>query len=252
MLVWECGREFLGRFFCLIGFEGNLGPVSPAQLLGLAFLGGAAGLNNSFNYTAIKISIPVALLFHYLAPMLVIIWYFLIPPFYQPTNSKSLLAAGIGIIGMIYMAKPHLREGNRKLIIFGVASAIFYSLEIVLSGYVSSTLGVAANTSSLAKLLFQAMIMPIVGLGLKESVEITNSKDKYKLILGGLLLYISFMLYFAGSATVSDLNRGVLGYIDRIGAIALGAYFFKEERSKITKEVWIGGVMIIGASLLIL
>jgi hypothetical protein len=169
-----------GAFFCLIGIGGNLGPINAAQLLGLALLGGAAGLNNSFNYTAIKISIPVALLFHYLAPMLVIIWYFLIPPFYQPTNSKSLLAAGIGIIGMIYMAKPHLREGNRKLVIFGVASAIFYSLEIVLSGYVSSTLQVAANTSSLAKLLFQAMIMPIVGLGLKESVKITNRLKSLK------------------------------------------------------------------------
>lgn len=239
-----------GAFFCLAGGI-NFGVINSIQLFGLIFLGVAAGLNNSFNYTAIKISIPVALLFHYLAPMLVIVWYFLVPVFYQPISSRSLFAAGIGIIGMIYMAKPHLREGNRKLVILGVASAIFYSLEIVLSGYVSGKLQIVANTSSLAKLLFQAMIMPIVGLGLKESVEVTNSKEKYKLILGGLLLCISFMLYFAGSATVTDLNRGVLGYIDRIGAIALGAYFFKEERSKITKEVWIGGAMIIGASLLI-
>lgn len=239
-----------GAIFCLIG--SSFGSINFTQLLGLIVLGGAAGLNNSFNYTAIKISIPVALLFHYLAPILVIIWYFLVPWFYQPISSKSLLAAGIGVAGMIYMAKPHLCEGNRKLVILGIASAIFYSLEIVLSGYVSSKLQVAANTSSLAKLLFQAMLMPIVGFGLKESVKIVETKDKYKLILGGLLLYISFMLYFAGSATISDLNRGVLGYIDRIGAIALGAYFFKEERSKITKEVWVGGVLIIGASIIIL
>ena len=60
------------------------------------------------------------------------------------------------------------------------------------------------------------------------------------------------MLYFYGSATVSDLNRGVLGYIDRVGAIALGAIVFKQERAKLTKEVWIGGALIIGASLIIL
>lgn len=239
-----------GAFFCLIGTDFN--SINSAQLLGLIVLGVAAGLNNSFNYTAIKISIPVALLFHYLAPMLVIMWYFLVPAFYQPISLRSLFAAGIGVAGMIYMAKPHLREGNRKLVILGVTSAIFYSLEIVLSGYVSSELQVSANTSSLSKLLFQAMIMPIVGLGLKESVKVSDKKDKYKLILGGLLLYISFMLYFAGSFTVSDLNRGVLGYIDRIGAIVLGAYFFKEERSKITKEVWIGGALIVGASILII
>ena len=57
------------------------------------------------------------------------------------------------------------------------------------------------------------------------------------------------MLYFAGSQTVSDLDRGVLGYIDRIGAIVLGALIFKE---KLTKNIIIGGVLILGAGLLLI
>lgn len=241
----------IGAFFCFLG--SNFGSINSAQLLGLIFLGGAAGLNNSFNYTAIKISIPVALLFHYLAPMLVIVWYILVPVFYKPVSTNSLIAVLLGLVGVVYMAKPYLKEGNRKLVYLGLASAVFYSLEIVLSGYVSNELHVPASTSSFSKLLFQAIVMPVVGLvWLKENVRVVNSKEIPKLVLGGALLYVSFILYFAGSTTVSDLDRGVLSYIDRIGAIVLGCLLFKDERKKLTKEVWIGGALILGSSLLIL
>ena len=47
---------------------------------------------------------------------------------------------------------------------------------------------------------------------------------------------------------MGDLERGILGYIDRIGAIALGAYVFKE---KLTKNILVGGALIIGASVLL-
>ncbi len=245
----------VGVAFCLAGQD--MWPVSYASLGGyqifiLICLGISAGLNNSFNYTAIKISIPVALLFHYLAPLLVIVWTFVFKAFAQPTSLMSLLALGIALAGMIYMSRPHLKEGNRRLVYLGMASAFFYSLEIVFSGYLSDQLHVPVATSSFSKLLFQAMIMPIVGLGLKESIGLESRSEMAKITVGGLLLYLSFLLYFSGSATVSPLDRGILGYIDRIGAIALGAYFFKEERAKITKEVWVGGALIIGASLLIL
>ena len=240
----------VGVIFCLVWQD--IEQVNFNNLGWLILLGASAALNNSFNYTAIKISIPVALLFHYIAPLLVVVWYLIFPIFYQPISAKSFLAAAMGLIGVVYMAKPHLRAGNRKLVYLGMASAICYSLEIVLSGYLSKELQVPATTSSFAKLLSQAMIMPIVGLGLKESSKISATMDLPKILLGGLLLYISFNLYFAGSATVSDLDRGIIGYIDRIGAIALGAWFFKEERAKINKEVWVGGTLIIGASLLIL
>ena len=222
------------------------------QALILIQLGVFAGLNNSFNYTAIKISVPVALLFHYLAPLLVIVWYLVFPIFYKPISYTSVIALFIALAGVIYMALPNLKEGNRRLVRLGTLSAIFYSLEIVFSGYLSNELHVPAATSSFTKLFFQAMIMPIAGVLMGESTKVSDKNDWPKMVLGGVLLYVSFILYFAGSATVSDLHRGVLGYIDRIGAIALGAYFFKNERAKITKNVWIGGVLILGAGLIIL
>ncbi len=91
--------------------------------------------------------------------------------------------------------------------------------------------------------------MPLVAFCLGDSLRVAEKKEWTKIIIGGLLLYISFILYFAGSATVGNLHRGFLGYIDRVGAIFLGAMFCKE---KITRNVVIGGILILGAGLLIL
>lgn len=221
------------------------------QIWGLIFLGLFAAINNACYYTALKISISNAALFHYLAPMLTVIWS-LVPIFEIQVTSLSVMALLGGFAGIVYITGPNLKEKNWKLILLGSASAIFYSLEIVLSGYVSKELGVPALISTFTKLFFQALVMLTIAVVFRESFRVKLGDDSFKLVLGGIALYLSFVFYFNGSATVGDLERGILSYIDRIGAIVLGAWWFEEERKKITKNVWIGGALILGSSLLIL
>lgn len=232
--------------FLIYGIPGGL---SRDAFLALALLGIFAALNNSLGYTAIKISIPIALLFHYLAPIFVPLWGLIFHAFYQPISLAAILAIVIALSGMILLAVPNVKEGNRKLLMLGLGSAIFYSLEIVFSGYLSKDLHVPAQVSAMTKLLFQASVMPIMALALGESLRVDNKSEWLKIIAGGALLCISFMLYFWGARTVSGIQLGVLGYIDRVGAIALGAYFFKE---KITLNTIIGGLMILTAGLLVI
>lgn len=220
--------------------------LSVTAIIFLSLLGISAGLNNGCYYTAIKISVTNAPVFHYLAPLLVIGWYF-VPIFSQPILWFDVLAVVGGFIGIAWVVIPNFKEGNRRLIYLGFGSAFFYSLEIVLSGYISKELHIAEEISAFWKLLFQFLVMPIFAAFLGESIRV-NKKERWKVILGGVLLYISFILYFAGSATVSDLHRGVLGYIDRIGALLLGAWWF---RKPLTKNILIGAVIILGAGLLI-
>src|SRR3989338_2638147 len=164
--------------------------LNKSQLIGLAALSMFAALNNSCYYTALKISIPNAALFHYLAPLLVIFWVLSFPIFNQPITQLAVIAVLIGLIGVFWLVGPNLREGNKRLVILGFASAIFYSLELVLSGYVSKTLGVSSDISAFTKLLFQAMVMPLAGLILGESVRVRDLKEWPKIIAGGALLYI--------------------------------------------------------------
>lgn len=236
-------------FSTMFLFKGTGSELSIESLLALVLLGIFAALNNSLGYTAIKISIPIALLFHYLAPVFVPIWGLVFDVFYQPINFADILAIVVALIGMFLLAVPNIKEGNRKLLILGLGSAIFYSLEIVFSGYVSKDLLVPAQISAFTKLIFQAMVMPVMALVLSESLRVENKREWLKIITGGGLLCLSFLLYFWGAKTVGSIQLGVLGYIDRVGAIALGAYFFKE---KITGNTIIGGLMILGAGLLVI
>lgn len=236
--------SFVGKFEYDASIEPDYYP-----LIILACLGISAALNNACYYTALKISIPNAALFHYLAPLLVIFWALSFAMFRQPIPQTAVIALFIGFIGVFWLVGPNFKEGNRKLVLLGLLSAFFYSLEIVLSGYVSNRLHIPSDVSAFTKLLFQALVMPIVGLALGDSIWIKDSREWPKIIAGGALLYLSFVLYFAGAETVSDLHRGVLGYIDRIGAILLGCWFF---RQAITKNILIGGILILGAGALLL
>ena len=238
----------------LISFAGQSDKSSsfdpePFSVAMLICLGIFAALNNACYYTALKISIPNAALFHYLAPLLVIFWASSFEIFYQPITQASILAILIGLVGIVWLIGPNLKEGNKKLVMLGALSAIFYSLEIVFSGYVSQGLHIPSDVSAFTKLLFQALVMPIAGIALGDSVKVHHSREWPKIIAGGALLYLSFVLYFSGAETVSDLHRGVLGYIDRIGAILLGCWYF---RQPITKNILIGGVLILGAGLLLI
>jgi|SRR3989344_2868752 len=223
--------------------------LNKSQLIGLAALSMFAALNNSCFYTALKISIANAALFHYLAPMLVIFWSISVPIFYKPISSADILALLIGFSGIVFVAAPKLKERDLRLIYLGVGSAVFYSLEIVLSSYVSRDLNVNPEVSAFFKLIFQVGVMLVLAKTLGESVKIQRNQEWVKIIVGGLLLYLSFVLWFGGSITVNPLHLGVMGYIDRIGAIILGSFIFKE---KLTKNIVIGGILILGAGLLII
>lgn len=237
--------------FSLSFLAGNnfLHGLNSRQITALVLLGLFAALNNSLGYTAIKISVTIALLFHYLAPIFVPLWGLIFPVFYKPVGPAAVLAIVIAVIGMILLAVPNLREGNKKLLLLGLGSALFYSLEMVFSGYLSDTLKVQPQVSAFTKLLFQAAVMPVMAVALKESLRVENGREWLKIAGGGILLCVSFVLFFLGARTVVPIQLGVLGYIDRVGAIALGAYFFKE---KITGNTIVGGLMILGAGLLVI
>lgn len=226
-----------------------LGNLESSQVIALINLGIFAALNNACFYTALKkTQVYNAALFHYFAPMLTVIWIYFIPQFKSQIYPIDLVVLVIGFLGILWIAFPNFR-GDRKWMYFAGGSALFYSLELVFSSYLSNTLKVPSETSAFFKLSFQAIIMLLVGLVFREQLGIKNPKEGGKLFLGGALLYTSFILFFSGASLVKPLHLGLLSYIDRIGAILLAAIFFKE---KITKNALVGGICILGASLLVL
>lgn len=212
----------------------------------LMCLGIASALNNSLFYTALKMTyVYNAALVHYFASILVIPLIFFVPQFKESLGPVDVIAIFIGFAGLAAITVPNL-SGSKRWLYFAFGSSFFYSLEM-LFGRVVSTHSVPAETSAFVKLLAQTAIMPVVGLALRQSVAVQEKTEWFKIFLAGGLLYLSFILYFSGIQTVPVKHSAVLGYVDRIGAIILGAYFFKE---KLTKSVWLGGSLIMAAGLI--
>jgi drug/metabolite transporter (DMT)-like permease len=106
-----------------------------AQWLGIAWLGAADALNAFFFFEAYqRTSVAVAVLTHYLAPLLVALGAPLL--LRERPTARACLAAGIGLAGLVLLLEPW-RPGARPAdfggAAFGAASAVFYASNVLVS-----------------------------------------------------------------------------------------------------------------------
>lgn len=225
----------------------NLPSLDKKQVFCLFGLGVTAALNNSFFYTAIAVkNVSEAALVHYFASVLAIVWIALIPLFKEKLDKASLLSVGLGLMGLLVMVGNGWLK-NELWLYFALLSAFFYSFEIVFSGQVSRN-DVSPHLSAFTKLSFQLMIMPITAVYLGQSFSV--SSDQYlPIAVAGLLLFGSFILVFSGLRNVAVKHFAILGYLDRLGAIAIGVLWWGE---RFGWNVWVGGALILFAEIPIL
>ena len=212
-------------------------------------LGLSAAVNNSFFYTALatndsSANITSIVLVHYFAAILSVGWVALIPAFKEKIDGKTLISVILGVIGLVIMIGNNWFE-HKLWFYFALFSAFFYSFEIVFSRQVKE---VDPYFSSFTKLGFQFLLMPLVGLVLGHSFAVPASQFLY-IGLAGLLLFISFVLVFSGMTKVPVKHFSVLGYLDRVGAIAIGRFYWGE---KLSSNILIGGLIMLLAEIPIL
>ncbi len=220
--------------------------LSKKQKIFLFGLGLSAAINNSFFYTALAMSdakVSSVALIHYFASILAVLWVVFLPKFKERMDAASIIAVSLGIIGLIVMTGSTLLE-HKLWLYFALLSAFFYSLEIVFSRQ-SSLSEVSPYISAFTKLGFQLLIMPIVGLYLDHSFYIPANQYAY-IGFAGVLLFISFILVFSGLKQVPVKHFSALGYLDRLGAVAIARFWWKESFGL---NIWIGGLLILLAEL---
>lgn len=216
------------------------------QTLLLMGLGMSAAVNNSFFYTALAMNdsmVSSVALIHYFASILAVLWVAFIPKFKERLDLASLIAISLGIIGLIVMTGSTLLE-HKLWLYFSLLSAFFYSFEIVFSRQ-SSLNEVSPYISAFTKLGFQVLMMPIVGLLLGHSFYVPSNQYGY-IVFAGILLFISFILVFSGLKRVPVKHFSALGYLDRLGAVAIARFWWKESFGL---NIWIGGLLILLAEL---
>lgn len=212
----------------------------------LVGLGLSAAINNSFFYTALATNdsgsnITTIVLIHYFAATLSIGWVVLIPIFKEKLDRSTLISVVLGIVGLAIMIGSNWFD-QKLWIYFAFLSAFFYSFEIVFSRQVKD---IDPYFSSFTKLGFQFLLMPIVGLILGHSFIVPVNQLLY-IGFAGLLLFISFILVFSGMTQVPVKHFSVLGYLDRLGAIAIDRFYWGKTFGP---NMWIGGLIILLAEI---
>jgi len=231
--------------------ENPFAGLNTKKLLLLMGLGIAAGTNNVFFYVALKHQVANAALVHYLAQpiSLVLLFLFLREKLY----GRHFGAMAFGFAGAAVIAWEGGRFNFDIWFIFAFLSAVFYAGEITFSTALGAG-AVIACVSAFAKLGFQIVLMKVGSIALGQSLHIGHG-EILKIVLAGTLLYLSFIWVFdaltdsPGQKKVPGRDFGIIGYVDRLGAVVLGILVFHEE---LTLSVKIGGLFILLAQALII
>ncbi len=222
---------------------------SKKQRFFLAGLGLSAAINNSFLYTALATNdsdsnVTSIILIHYFAAILSVVWVSIIPVFKEKIDRATFLSVALGVIGLTIMIGNDWIKHERWFY-FAFLSALFYSFEIVFSRQVKE---VDPYFSSFTKLGYQFLLMPVVGLALGHSFAVPINQLGY-IGFAGLLLFISFVLVFSGMTQIPVKHFSVLGYLDRLGVIAIDKFYWGK---MLGSNVLVGGLIMLLAEVPIL
>jgi drug/metabolite transporter (DMT)-like permease len=248
------GGIFAGAYLiylnCVKG-EHPFAGLDAKKLMLLVGLGVAAGANNVFFYVALKHKVANAALVHYLAQPISLI--FLATFLGEKLFKRHFAAMGLGFAGAAMMAWDSGRFHVDTFFVYALLSASFFAGEITFSKALGKY-GVHPHLSAFTKLSFQVAAMAIGSVVLGQSLSLGPGETK-KVFAAGALLYLSFVWLFdaladsPGCKAVPGSDFGIIGYVDRLGAVAFGILVFHEA---LTRSVIMGGVLILLAQALVL
>jgi len=214
----------------------------------LVLVGLFIGVNNGLFYVAIKYTtIANASLTHYFAPVLLAL-IFAPMILKQKIEKIHIIASILGFAGLLVMLLPQIKvDAIDTGILFGLASAIFFSLHTAIEGKLMMNTEIDPLIAAMYKNGVPAlMFMPFVLT--KTLSNGINIPDFGKLILFGIIvLGISFVLLFRGLSKVSVEKASVMFYGEPVGAIILAWLVWSEPISIFTI---IGGSLILIAGYL--
>ena len=205
------------------------------NLLMLGLFEAAAVL--AYFYSVRNTSVSMAVLLLYTAP----IYVSLLSPLLlkEKNTSRSILALGLSIAGVVLIIQPTLNNGNSiPGIAFGLVSGLLYGLMIMTSRSLKdSYTGIAQATWSM---IISLMIFSPFALAISADALIN---DLHLLILFGLIpTAIGGILYFNGLRLVKAQSTSIISLLEPASAVVF-AYIILSESIEYTTAL--GGLLIL-------
>ncbi|MBQ6479048.1 MAG: EamA family transporter [Erysipelotrichaceae bacterium] len=213
------------------------------NLILLALSGIALGLNWVFLFAGYRYGIAISSLCNYMAPVIVVVITSL---FYkEKINLKQILCIVLAFAGMLMMMG--IFETNdtvdMRCVIYGSLAAIGFVILVLCNRRLQD---IRPLEKTLVQLLFSAMIvLPYVYFNDGFPKQFDPLSTAIVLMLGFLHTGVAYICYFSSIDTLPAQSIAVLGYLEPVLNLLIGALILKE---KISLTGILGAVMIILAS----
>lgn len=217
------------------------------QLPLLLLSGAAMGVNwillfEAFNYT----SVSVATLSYYFAPVIVTAVSPLL--FREKLTARQIVCFVVSTLGLVLIiGVSGLGEGSSDLtgILFGLGAAVFYATVILLNKFIKGVEGL--HRTLLQFIAAVVTLTPYVALTSGVTLGGMDAAGWVCLLIVGLVhTGVAYVLYFPSLKELPGQKAAILSYIDPLVAVLVSVLILREPMNA---GQWIGGAMILGATL---
>ena len=217
------------------------------QLPLLLLSGAAMGVNwillfEAFNYT----SVSVATLSYYFAPVIVTAVSPLL--FREKLTGRQIVCFVVSTLGLVLITGiSGLGEGSSDLtgILFGLGAAVFYATVILLNKFIKGVEGL--HRTLLQFIAAIVTLTPYVALTSGVTLGGMDAAGWVCLLIVGLVhTGLAYVLYFPSLKELPGQKAAILSYIDPLVAVLVSVLILREPMNA---WQWIGGAMILGATL---
>ena len=216
----------------------------------LLLSGAAMGVNWILLFEAYeKTSIALGTISFYFAPVIVTILCPLL--FREKLTGKQILCFLISTVGLVIITLAAEQGGEDAPrndlvgILFGLGAAAFYATVILLNKFIKGVEGL--HRTLLQFIAAIAILVPYVALTSGVTLGGMDATGWVCLLIVGLVhTGVTYCMYFSSLKELPGQTVAILSYIDPLVAVAVSVLVLQEPMNA---WQWIGGAMILGATL---
>lgn len=208
----------------------------------LAISGIALGLNWVFLFAGYRYGIAITSLCNYMAPIVVVV---ITSVFYkEKINNKQIFCVVMAFVGMLLLVGIFNNNNiDSRCVIYGLLAAVGFVIMVLCNRKIYN---IKPLEKSFVQLLFSAItVLPYVIFNSGFPTEFNLRSTLLVLILGIVHTGVAYICYFSAINTLPAQSIAVLGYLEPVLNLIIGAVFLHE---KINTSGIIGAILIILAS----
>ena len=212
----------------------------------LALSGISLGLNWLFLFAGYKYSVSLSSLCNYTAPIIVLIVMNIYMK--ERLNTKQILCVIASFVGIVFVSGVFDANSvvDTRCIVYGLLAAIGFVVLVICNRNLK---GIDSLEKTVVQLSFSALtIFPYVLANNSIPTSLDTRSILLLLLIGFVHTGVAYIFYFGSLSEISPLKIAVIGYVEPVLAVLVGAFLLKEPMTIYTV---IGAVLIICSALVI-